>query len=84
MNYYSFKIVVEKEAEDEGYYACSPTLPGCFSNGKSLEETRKNIREAIRLHLESLLAHGQPVPQDDKLVHVEDAGFSAEEYLQLR
>jgi predicted RNase H-like HicB family nuclease len=72
MNYYSFKIVVEKEAEDEGYYAYSPTLPGCFSNGKSLEETRKNIREAIRLHLESLLAHGQPVPQDDKLVHVEE------------
>ncbi|MCX6618022.1 MAG: type II toxin-antitoxin system HicB family antitoxin [Acidobacteria bacterium] len=72
MNYYSFKIVVEKEAEDEGYYAYSPTLPGCFSNGKSLEETRKNIREAIRLHLESLLAHGQPVPQDDKLVHIEE------------
>jgi predicted RNase H-like HicB family nuclease len=47
-------------------------LPGCFSNGKSLEETRKNIREAIRLHLESLLAHGQPVPQCDKLVHVEE------------
>ena len=72
MNYYSFKIGVEKEAEDEGYYAYSPTLPGCFSNGKSLEETRKNIREAIRLHLESLLAHGQPVPQCDKLVHVEE------------
>jgi len=72
MNYYSFKIVVEKEPEDAGYCAYSPTLPGCFSNGKTLEEARKNIREAIRLHIESLLAHDQPVPQDDHLVHVEE------------
>lgn len=72
MNYYSFKIVVEKEPADAGYYAYSPTLPGCFSNGKTLEEARKSIREAIRLHIESLLAHDQPVPQDDNLVHVEE------------
>ena len=32
MKYYTFEIVVEKEAEDEGYMAYSPTLPGCCSN----------------------------------------------------
>ena len=31
-----------------------------------------NIREAIQEHVSSLLAHGQPVPQDEKLVHVEE------------
>jgi hypothetical protein len=31
MKFYSFQIVIEKEPEDEGYYAYSPTLPGCFS-----------------------------------------------------
>jgi len=36
MRFYSFQIVIEKEAEHEGYYAYSPTLPGCFSNGKSI------------------------------------------------
>jgi hypothetical protein len=35
MKYYTFEIVVEKEAEDDGYLAYSPTLPGCFSNGKT-------------------------------------------------
>ena len=35
MRFYTFQIVVEKEPEDAGYYAYSPTLPGCFSNGKS-------------------------------------------------
>ena len=72
MRFYSFQIVIEKEREDEGYYAYSPTLPGCFSNGKSIEEARRNIREAIEQHMASLLAHAQPIPQDDRLVHVEE------------
>lgn len=72
MRFYSFQIVIEKEPEDEGYYAYSPTLPGCFSNGKSIEEARLNIREAIEQHMASLVAHAQPVPQDDRLVHVEE------------
>jgi predicted RNase H-like HicB family nuclease len=72
MRFYSFQIVVEKEPEDEGYSAYSPTLPGCFSNGKTIEEARRNIREAIEQHLASLRSHGQPIPQDERLVHVEE------------
>jgi predicted RNase H-like HicB family nuclease len=72
MRFYSFQILIEKEPEDEGYYAYSPTLPGCFSNGKSIEEARGNIRQAIEQHMASLMAHTQPVPQDDRLVHVEE------------
>jgi antitoxin HicB len=72
MRFYSFEIVIEKEPEDEGYFAHSPTLPGCFSNGKTIEETRRNVREAIEQHLASLLAHDRPVPQDDRVVHVEE------------
>lgn len=72
MAYYTFEIVVEKE-EDEGagYMAYSPTLPGCFSNGKTIEEAKRNIREAVQQHLQSLLTHKQPIPQNEKLVHVE-------------
>jgi len=72
MRYYSFEIVIEKEPEDEGYLAYSPQLPGCFSNGKTIEETKVNIREAIQQHIASLLAHGQPIPQREGLVHVEE------------
>lgn len=71
MKYYSFQIVIEKEADDEGYYAYCPNLPGCFSNGISIEETKKNIREAIALHVESAVAHKQPFETADRLVHVE-------------
>jgi predicted RNase H-like HicB family nuclease len=58
MEYYTFEIVIEKEAEDEGYSAYSPSLPGCFSNGRTVEEAKGNIRDAIQQHLQSLLAHG--------------------------
>lgn len=72
MSYYTFEIVIEKEAEDAGYMAYSPNLPGCFSNGKTIEEAKRNIRAAIEQHVEALLAHGQPVPQNERLVHVEE------------
>jgi predicted RNase H-like HicB family nuclease len=72
MKYYSFEIVIQKELEDEGYYAYSPTLPGCFSNGKTIEETKKNMREAVQLFVSSLLDHNQPIPQRDEIVHVEE------------
>jgi len=72
MKFYNFEIVVEKEQEDEGYLAYSPTLPGCFSNGKTIEEAKRNIREAIQQHIKSLLAHGESIPQNENLVHVEE------------
>lgn len=71
MKFYNFEIVVEKEQEDEGYSACSPTLPGYFNNGKTIGET-KQILEAIQQHIASLLAHDQPISQNEKLVHVEE------------
>lgn len=72
MKFYSFQIVIEKEPEDEGYFAYTPNVPGCFSNGKTIEEAKHNIREAVEQHLASLLAHGQAVPQENRLVHVEE------------
>jgi predicted RNase H-like HicB family nuclease len=72
MRFFNFEIVIEKEAQDEGYSAYSPSLPGCFSNGRTIEEARRNMREAIQQHVAALLAHGDPVPQNERLVHVEE------------
>ena len=69
MRFYSFQIVIEKEPDDEGYLAYSPTLPGCFSNGRTIEDARRNIREAIEQHLASLIDHGDEVPQNERVVH---------------
>lgn len=72
MRYYSFEIVIEKEPDDEGYLAYSPTLPGCCSDGLTIEDAKRNIREAIEQHLAVLLDQGVAVPQQRQLVHVEE------------
>ncbi|MDP8207484.1 MAG: type II toxin-antitoxin system HicB family antitoxin [Candidatus Electryonea clarkiae] len=79
MKYYSFQIVVEKEAEDDGYLAYSPSLPGCFSNGKTIEAARHNMREAIRQHVESLIDHGELIPQPEERIHVEELAVGVPE-----
>jgi predicted RNase H-like HicB family nuclease len=79
LKFYSFEIVIEKEPEDEGYFAYCPALSGCFSNGLTIEETKSNIREAIQLHLESLRAHNQEIPQKDTVVHVEEISIGLPE-----
>jgi predicted RNase H-like HicB family nuclease len=45
-------IVIEKD--EHGYYAYSPELEGCQTQGDSLEETIENVREAVALYLETL------------------------------
>lgn len=59
MRFYDFEIVIEKEPEDPGYFAYSPSLPGCFSNGLTIEEARRGIREAIQQHISVLQARGR-------------------------
>jgi predicted RNase H-like HicB family nuclease len=72
MRFYSFEIVIEKEPEDDGYMAYSPTLPGCFGAGRTIEEARQSMRTAVQQHIEALVAHGEPIPQNDRLVYVEE------------
>ena len=47
-----FKVLIEQD-EDGIYVASVPELPGCYTQGKTVEEVRKRIKEAIKLVLES-------------------------------
>jgi len=40
-------MVILQEAEEVGYIVSCPTLPGCHSQGDSMEEALENIKEAI-------------------------------------
>jgi len=50
----SYKLNAIIEKDEHGYYAFCPELDGCCSQGKTLDETMLNIREAISLYLETL------------------------------
>lgn len=68
----TYEIVIEREEDPQaGYSVYCPDLPGCFSNGGTVTEAKKNMREAIGLFLESLIAHGDPIPQPRHAVHIE-------------
>lgn len=58
----SFPVVLLPQPEG-GYFVQCPTLPGCYSQGETVEESLANIREAIELVLEELVSSGEPVPQ---------------------
>lgn len=64
---YNYTVILEREAVG-GYHAFCPALKGCHSEGETVESALQNIREAIELYLESLVAHNEPIPQEDLLV----------------
>ena len=62
----SRRYAVILEEGENGYLVVScPALPGCHTQGKTRPEALANIREAIELCLEVLLANGEPVPEED-------------------
>ncbi len=56
-------VVVVEKASDGSYSAYLPDLPGCVSSGDSIDQVQSLIQEAVAAHLESLRAHGEPVPE---------------------
>jgi predicted RNase H-like HicB family nuclease len=42
-----FKVVVTPDSEDGGFIVSCPALPGCHSQGETIEEALENIRDAI-------------------------------------
>ena len=62
---YSYSVFYE-QAPEGGYVAFVPALPGCHTQGETLEETELNVKEAIALYLESLALHGDPVPEEGR------------------
>jgi predicted RNase H-like HicB family nuclease len=61
------KYAVIFERAENNWAAYVPDLPGCISTGKTLEETERNIREAIQGHLKTMHDYGQPVPPPTSL-----------------
>ena len=63
---YSFTVLFEP-AEEGGYAATCPALPGLVTEGDTLEEARANARDAIRGYLESLAKDGMEPPSDKEI-----------------
>ena len=51
-------------APEGGFTVDVPVLPGCITQGETLDEALHNASEAIELYIESLLEDGEPIPED--------------------
>ncbi len=58
---YNYKILLNKE-EEGGYMVTVPALPGCITQGDSVDEALSMAKEAIKLYIEELLSRGESIP----------------------
>jgi len=60
----TYTIVVEQETDGSGFMVSVPALPGCFTQGSTVDECRERAAEAIAVHIAGLEADGEPIPEE--------------------
>ncbi|MBD2304092.1 type II toxin-antitoxin system HicB family antitoxin [Chroococcidiopsis sp. FACHB-1243] len=55
-----FQVIFTFDSEYQGYVAEVPVLPGCVTQGKTLDEAVENIKDAVRGYLHVQAKHGNP------------------------
>jgi predicted RNase H-like HicB family nuclease len=66
-----YAIVIEKA--EENFSAYVPDLPGCVATASTVKDVERDIREAIRLHLEGMKEDGVSIPQPTSLAEYVEA-----------
>jgi antitoxin HicB len=64
MSRYEYTIILHPDTEEGGYTVTVPALPGCVTQGETLEEAITMAKDAIRLHIETLIDEGEPIPEE--------------------
>jgi predicted RNase H-like HicB family nuclease len=64
MSEYQYTIILDPDPEEGGYTVTVPALPGCVTQGETIEEAIAMAKDAIHLYIETLIADGEPVPQE--------------------
>jgi antitoxin HicB len=59
-----YTIILEPDPEEGGYTVTVPALPGCITQGETIEQCIERAREAIAGYIESLISEGEPVPEE--------------------
>jgi predicted RNase H-like HicB family nuclease len=64
MREYQYTIILHPDTERGGYTVTVPSLPGCITEGDTVEEAIAMAKEAIQLYIESLIEDNLPVPEE--------------------
>lgn len=74
---YSFRTIIEPD--DGGYHGFVPLLTGLHTQGDTLKEVKKNLREAIRCHIEGLVMDGEEIPRERDVIEAIES-FSSQDF----
>ena len=66
MSRYQYAVILHPDAEEGGYSVTVPALPGCVTQGETLEEAIAMAKDAIRLYIETLVDEGEPIPEEQE------------------
>lgn len=59
---YTFRVIIEPD-EKNTFHGYVPSLPGCHTCGKTIQETKKHLKEAIKCHVQGLIKDKQTIPR---------------------
>ena len=59
-----YTIILDPDTEEGGYSVTVPALPGCITQGDTIEQCIQRAQEAIAGYIESLRAAGEMVPEE--------------------
>lgn len=71
----SYRMIIEPDGK-RAFHGYVPALPGCHTWGKTIEETRENLRDAIDVYLKSLIDDGEAIPEDNGVEMIETIMFA--------
>jgi predicted RNase H-like HicB family nuclease len=66
-----YAMIIERG--ERNFSAYLPDLPGCIATGKTIDEVRQRMTEAIELHLEGMREDGLPIPEPTSLADYVEA-----------
>ncbi len=66
-----YAMIIEKG--ERNYSAYLPDMPGCIATGKTVEEVKRRMREAVELHLRGLREDGLPIPNPTSMADYVEA-----------
>jgi antitoxin HicB len=64
MNEYQYTVILYPEPDEGGYSVTVPALPGCVTQGETLEEAITMAKDTIHLYVETLRAEGEAIPEE--------------------
>jgi len=76
MKQFTFRTIIQKDSK--GFHGFVPSLPGCHTDGNSIDEVRKNIKEAVAGWIETSLDLGWDIPQDEGVETIESIRINVE------